>query len=441
VYAGFLSYTDYEIGRVINYLKQIDQLDNTLVFILIGDNGGSKEGTYTGTTGTTEKSQGDDIALLLSQYDKIGTEYTSPNYPLGWSQAANTPFRYWKSDANSEGATHNPLIVYYPKLIKEKGIRRQYAHVTDILPTTVKLAGVKIPEIINGYKQLPLSGVDFSYTISDANAATKHNIQYYELHGGRSIYKDGWKAEVYHPRNTFGETATTDINFIADFNKDKWELYNLNEDWTETTDLAAKNPEKLEELKALFDQEAVKNNVYPLHNYRSGIPAPVIKSKSIIYAGTTGKTRVNIGKGPVSITASVEINDKTTEGVIFANGGLTGGTSLFIKNGKLFYILNDGLKEITLTAPKPVTVGKYTIQIEFTDANKVSLHVNNEKAQEESITAKNKFLGSISSEGVSVGKDLNAPVTKAYTGTFKFTGTVTTIVVEQNPELSSIKTN
>lgn len=443
VYAGFLSYTDYEIGRVINYLKQNELLDNTLIFLMIGDNGASKEGTYTGTTGAGEKVQGEDITFLLSQYDKIGTEYTSPNYPLGWSQAANTPFRYWKSDANSEGGSHNPLIIHYPKAIKDKGgIRTQYAHVIDVLPTTVELTGIKIPEVINGYKQTPIQGISLAYSIVDAGAPTKHTVQYYELHGGRAIYKDGWKAEVYHPRNIFGEAGNKDINFNPpDFDKDKWELYNLNDDWTETNDLAAKYPQKLDELRALFDEEAVKNNVYPLRNYRAGVPLPEIKTKTVIYAGTTEKTRVNIGKGAVSITAAIELPDKTTEGVIFANGGLTGGTTLYIKNGKLFYTLTDGIKEITLTAPTLLATGKHNIKVEFTDASKVTLTVNDEKAQQETIGPKNKYLNSFASEGVSVGRDLNSPVTKTYKGTFRFTGIINKLVVEQNPELSAVKTS
>ena len=435
VYAGYLSYTDYEIGRIISYLRQIDQLDNTVIFLVIGDNGGSKEGTYTGTTGTAEKSQGDDIQFLLSQYDKIGTEYTNPNYPLGWSQATNTPFRYWKSDANSEGATHNPLIVHYPKGIKDKGtIRTQYGHVIDILPTTVELTGVKVPEQINGYPQRPIQGTSLNYSIVNPQAPTRHTIQYYELHGGRSIYKDGWKASVYHPRNTFGEAATTDVNFIADFSKDKWELYNLNEDWNETNNLADKNPQKLEELKTLFDSEATKYNVYPLKNYRAGVPSPVINPKSVIYEGTTVKTRVYIGKSAVSITANVEVADNNAEGVIFANGGLWGGTSLYIKNNKLQYTITDGIKEITLTSSSPLVTGKNTVKIEFTDASTVVLYLNNQQVAQESIGSKGKYLGSASSEGFSVGKDLNSPVTKIYAGTYPFNGKVKTLVIEQKGE-------
>ncbi|MBO9572052.1 MAG: sulfatase-like hydrolase/transferase [Chitinophagaceae bacterium] len=435
VYAAFLSYTDYEIGRVVNYLKEIDQLDNTAIFLIIGDNGGSKEGTYTGSVGigNAERSSGNDIKFLLSQYDKIGTEFSNPNYPLGWSQAANTPFRYWKSDANSEGATHNPLIVHYPNGIKDKGtIRTQYLHVTDIYPTTIELTGTQLKDNINGYAQLPFHGVSFVYTVTQPAAPTKHTQQYYELHGGRSIYKDGWKASVYHPRNIYRDSSNTDVNFTADFKRDKWELYNLNEDWNETNDLAAKNPQKLEELKALFDTEATKYNVYPLKNYGDGLRVPVIKPKTVIYEHTSNKTRVNIGKGQVIITANIELKDSKDEGVIFANGGLFGGSSLFIQNGKLNYFLNDGVEHIVLSSSQSLAVGKNAISIEYTESNSVILSVNGKKVAEEKISTRNKYLNSFAGEGVSVGRDLNSPVSKSYPAVFPFTGAVKTLIIEQS---------
>ncbi|HEY9046460.1 MAG TPA: sulfatase-like hydrolase/transferase [Ohtaekwangia sp.] len=433
-YAGFLSYTDSEIGRFISYLERIGQLDNTIVFLLIGDNGGSKEGSYTGTTGGSVTSQGHDINYLLNLYDKFGTAYVSQNYPLAWSQAANTPFRYWKSDVNAEGATHNPLIIHYPKGIQDKGaLRTQYGHVIDILPTTVEVTGVKIPEVINGYEQRPIHGTSLAYTFTDAGAATRHTLQYYELHGGRAIYKDGWKASVYHPRNTFGEAATQDIHFSpAPFEQDKWELYNLNEDWNETNDLAAKNPAKLEELKKLFDQEATKYNVYPLKSFREGLASPEVKERSIIYEGTTARTRVYTGKGAVNVTANVELTSDKDEGVIFSNGGLTGGTSLFVKSGTLYYILNDGLKETTLTAGH-VQKGIYVVRIDYTD-NLISIAVNGKEAAKQSIPARGKFTGTFSSDGISLGRDLNSPVTTAYTGIYPFTGVVRNLVIEQKLE-------
>jgi arylsulfatase A-like enzyme len=445
VYAGFLSYTDFEIGRVVNYLRDIDQLDNTAIFLIIGDNGGSKEGTYTGSIGIGrggEKSQGSDISFLLSQLDKFGTELTSENYPLGWSQAINTPFRYWKSDVNAEGATHNPLIVHYPKGLKAKGeLRTQYHHVTDLLPTVIEVANLKVPETINGYKQMPFNGTSLAYSFENASKSTTHTQQYYELHGGRAIYKDGWKASVYHPRNTFGE-KTTDRHFNpAPFDQDKWELYNLNEDWNETNDLAAKNPAKLEELKKLFDEEAKKNNVYPLKSYRDGLVEPEARAKAIVYEGTTVRTRIPLGEKAITLTANIEVKDANTQGVIFAAGGLTGGSVLYIKDGKLVYLLNNGVNEISLVYDKQLAAGAHNIRILYGNDDKLTFSVDNIEVGKESVQARGKYLNPIAGEGVSLARDLNSPVTKLYDGPFPFTGRVKSLVIEQEIESNLVKTS
>jgi len=268
IYAGYLTYTDFEVGRLINHLKEINQLDNTLVFIMIGDNGASKEGTLNGDVDRslanlvgktlTEK---ENIAYNLNKIGEIGTSAaTEGNYPLGWAQAANTPFKYWKQDANSEGGTHNPLIVFYPKGIKDKGgIRTQYSHVIDILPTTLDLTGVKVPEQIKGIKQDAIEGTSLAYSIDDAKAPTRHTLQYYYIFGSRSIYHDGWKAELAYPSSFITGNAQSQ----QPFDENAWELYNLNEDYTERIDLATKFPEKLAELKALFEDQAQSHKLYP----------------------------------------------------------------------------------------------------------------------------------------------------------------------------------
>jgi arylsulfatase len=268
IYAGYLTYTDFEVGRLINHLKETNQLDNTLVFIMIGDNGASKEGTLNGDVDRslanlvgktlTEK---ENIAYNLNKIGEIGTSAaTEGNYPLGWAQAANTPFKYWKQDANSEGGTHNPLIVFYPKGIKDKGgIRTQYSHVIDILPTTLDLTGVKVPEQIKGIKQDAIEGTSLAYSIDDAKAPTRHTLQYYYIFGSRSIYHDGWKAELAYPSSFITGNAQSQ----QPFDENAWELYNLNEDYTERIDLATKFPEKLAELKALFEDQAQSHKLYP----------------------------------------------------------------------------------------------------------------------------------------------------------------------------------
>lgn len=271
VYAGYLTYTDYQIGRLINYLREKNLLQNTLVYVILGDNGASKEGTTEGTieprtNSARTQSEAEYLKKNLADIDSIGTAGAQTNYPLGWAQAANTPFREWKTNADAEGGTHNPLIIFYPKLIKGKnGIRNQYSHVIDILPTTLELTGIEKPEYIKGIKQDSIEGTSLAYSIGDATAASRHKVQYYYIFGNRSIYADGWKAEAAHrPDNV-------DFNFTGNnppadksFDEDDWQLYNLKDDPTETNNLARKNPEKLEELKKLFDEQAKANHLYPL---------------------------------------------------------------------------------------------------------------------------------------------------------------------------------
>jgi arylsulfatase A-like enzyme len=271
VYAGYLTYTDYQIGRLISYLKENNLQENTVVYVIIGDNGASKEGTTEGsieprTNSQRVKSEADYLKTNLADIDSIGTAAATTNYPLGWAQAANTPFREWKQDADAEGGTHNPLIVFYPKGIKDKGaIRTQYGHVIDILPTTLEFTGIKAPEYIRGIKQDSIEGTSLVYSVDDAKAASKHVVQHYYIFGSRSIYYNGWKAEAAHrPDNIdydFSQGAP-----IADksFDDDVWQLYNLNDDFNERNDLAKKYPEKLAELKKVFDEQATINNLYPL---------------------------------------------------------------------------------------------------------------------------------------------------------------------------------
>ena len=265
VYAGYLTYTDFEVGRLINHLKQIGQLDNTLIFISIGDNGASKEGSLEGSidrsTLRKPSTEEDNVAYNLARIDKIGTpDAHAGNYPLGWAQAADTPFKYWKSDANSEGGTHNPLIVYWQKGIKDKGgIRTQYSHVIDLLPTTLDLIGIKAPDEVRGIKQQPIEGISFADSLNDANAPWHHTVQYYYIFGSRSIYDNGWKAELPFPNQVETQHVVTN----PPFDENAWELYNLNDDPTERIDLAKKYPEKLAQLKAEFEQQAQSHHLYP----------------------------------------------------------------------------------------------------------------------------------------------------------------------------------
>jgi len=292
LYAAYLTYTDHEVKRIIDELKKLNQLDNTAIFVMIGDNGASKEGTLNGDIDRSlvskPLSEEDNIKYNLANIDKIGKpEGIEVNYPLGWAQACNTPFRYWKQDANSEGGTHNPLIVFYPKGIAERGgLRNQYAHVIDILPTTLDIVGIKAPGYIKGIKQDSIQGISLAYSLTDAKAASRRKQQYYYIFGSRSMYKDGWKAAyAFQPKIRTGLTTTY---AVADTVHNDWQLYNLNEDFNELHDLSKKYPEKLKELKALFDEEATRNRLYPLITWddvidkiRKGVPMPRPSSEPV----------------------------------------------------------------------------------------------------------------------------------------------------------------
>jgi arylsulfatase len=286
VYAGYLTYTDHETERLVSYLKQSGQLDNTLIFVVIGDNGASKEGSQNGDIDRSilvnSQSEAETIKYNLNKIDEIGTpEGTEANYPLGWAQAANTPFKYWKQDANSEGGTRNPLIVFYPKGIKDKGgIRTQYSHVNDLLPTTLEYLGIKAPEYIKGIKQDTLQGTSLVYSFDNATAPTRHNLQYYYIFGSRSIYHNGWKAEALH-NTAFFNPSRNIADTARSYEKDKWELYNLDKDFNERIDLAAKYPEKLKELQALFDEQAKTNNIYPFIDWDDVFKQRIHKKSSV----------------------------------------------------------------------------------------------------------------------------------------------------------------
>ncbi|CAL1519664.1 arylsulfatase [Chitinophaga sp. MM2321] len=425
VYAGYLSQTDFEIGRLINYLEQIGQLDNTLVFVLVGDNGASQEGTQVGYVKQNNEDITDEQRLQknIENIGIIGTAEANTNYPLGWSMAANTPFRYYKRYANSEGGTHNPLIVRYPKLIKEPGgIRQQYSHVTDILPTTIELTGVKVPEKINGYEQAPFEGTSFAYSISDKEAPSRHTIQYYEISGARSIYKDGWKACAFHKAGT-------------DFSTDIWTLYHLAEDVNERIDLAPQYPDKLKQLQEAFDEEATKYNVFPLHERLPGSTRSSYYGREhvVLYPGISTVTHgPGFNKTSFSITADVVLPASGAEGVLLANGGRSGGFSLFVKNRKLYFAYNTGDKVFEInTGDAALPSGHVKLKAAHTydkeNGNGIALFINDRQVS--ALKTGHAALAS-SYEGLEVGRDISTPVSTQYAVPFAFTGTINQVDID-----------
>lgn len=433
VYAGFMSHTDHEIGRIVKHLKEIGQLDNTLIAVSIGDNGASKEGTFVGFVNSYDPSwtEAQILQQNIKDQDLIGTEFSKANYPLGWAAATNVPFRQWKTDANTEGGTRNPLIISYPDKIKDKGgIRNQYAHISDILPTTIELAGVKVPESINGVKQDPIEGISLAYSVNDAKAASRHKIQYYEVLGTRSVYKNGWKAGVLHKR---GE----------DFSKDVWELYNINEDFNERFNLAAKHPEKLKELQGVFDSLAAVYNIYPLKDGTGPIPTvgPSVfdgKEQVVLYPGLTSIVELAAPKlsgRSFAITADIDVPAEGSKGVLFSTGGFASGISLFILNNKPHFVYNNGVERYVIAADKTIAAGKSLVRFEFnfTDGKPSGsglgiLYINNEKVGEGKVgrTVNNLYAH----EGLNLGFDDLTTVADSYKAPFAFTGKLNKVILD-----------
>ncbi len=432
VYAGFLTQTDYEIGRVIKHLKKIGQLDNTLIFVSVGDNGASKEGTFVGFVNTFDPALTEEQTLQknIENIDLIGTEYSKANYPLGWAMAANTPFRQWKQDANTEGGTRNPLIVFYPKGIKDKGgIRNQYGHVIDVLPTTLELIQAKVPETINGYKQEPIEGVSLAYSINDAKAPSKHTTQYYEILGSRSIYKDGWKAGTLHKK---GEPFTSDV----------WELYNLNDDFNERNNLASANPEKLKELQALFNEQALKYNVFPLKDGTIPTFGPNAfdgKDLIVLYPGVATIVELaapQLKNKSFSLTADVEIPKAGVEGVLFSTGGRDGGTSFYVQGQKLNFVFNNSWATYTVTSSaSAVKPGHAELKFDFAyDGGKPgsgglgTLYINGVKVGEGRIEKTGSSI--FTHEGLNLGFDDLTTVSDTYKAPFPFSGILNKVTIE-----------
>lgn len=441
IYAGFLTHADYEFGRIVNYLKEIGEADNTVILVSIGDNGSShspEHGSLNGYISSLDEDK--QVAELYKNIDKLGTEHSFQDAPSGWTQATNTPFRLWKADPNSEGGTHQPLIVYYPNGGLKKGdIRGQYGHVIDIAPTIYELTGAKVPETIKGYVQKPLEGTSLVYSFKDAKAENRHKIQYYELFGKRAIVKDGWKASVFHKSG-------------SDFKQDVWELYNLNDDFNERINLAAKYPEKVKELQALFDQEAIKYNVFPLndnalgHSVGGRARSPFgLDKKVVLYAGIEQfltLTGPQFQNDPFSITADVNIKSASDEGVLFATGSEFEGLSLFIKNGKFVVAHNTGSIVKYLESATAVPVGKSKLKFEFNftppahgskdknaPAGTEAIYINDKKVGERNVVAAEGRIA-IYKDGIDVGADRNSPVTDRYQAPFNFTGKLNNVTIE-----------
>jgi len=368
VYAGFSEFTDAQVGRIIDYLQTTNQLDNTIIFYC-ADNGASGEGTPNGSVNENKFFNGfpDDLAENMKYLDVLGTPNTYNHFPTGWAVAFSTPFQMFKRYSQFSGGTCDPMVISWPKGIKAKGqVRNQYHHATDVVPTILDVAGLKMPEEYRGIKQYPLNGVSMRYSFDAADAPTTKKRQYYAMLGTRGIWQDGWKASALHaPTSGHGH-----------FDQDKWELFHVDEDRSESKNLADQQPDKLKELIDLWNQEAKDNFVLPLDDRKPieliAVPRPSFeppRDRYVYFPNTAGVPEgvaVNIRGRSYKIIANVDIGNDA-QGVIFAHGSRFGGHALFIKDGKLHYVYNFlGIKPEQDFVSGPLTPGKHSLGMEFT---------------------------------------------------------------------------
>jgi arylsulfatase len=434
VYAGFISQTDYEVGRVIQFIEQIGQLDNTLVVVLIGDNGAEGAGGEVGRflPNAPDATREQILDKYLKNLDLLGTELSSANYPDGWAAAANTPFRYYKGYPQYEGGTHNALIISYPQKIKDQGgIRHQYTYVSDILPTTIELAGAKVPTLVNGYPQEPLEGVSLAYAIEaeNKNLPERHTIQYHEMTSGYALYKDGWKASFPSKNDRYRRTLPKADKQV--------QLYHVREDFNELHDLAAQYPDKVKELADAFDAEAWKYNVYPLKETWETQNRNIFnqRNKVVLYAGaylSPFSVPYFIYRGSYTLSADVELENGKEQGVLLSSGGYLGGFSFYVKGGKPAFAYTAEGKTVELTSSQSLGKGKQILKVEIhqkpdSRSKSIALYVNGVKVGEQAFES---GYARHSTESLDVGSDVGTAVTSAYKAPFRFTGIINQVTLE-----------
>jgi len=352
VFAGYTAYTDAEIGRVIQAVEDMGKLDNTLIIYICGDNGTSPEGTLSGTPNQLTAYNGilslPEVEQMLN-YEAWGSDKTYPHMAVAWAWAFDTPFKWTKQVASHFGGTRQGLAIAWPGHIKDVGaIRTQFHHVIDIVPTILEATGIQAPVTVNGITQKPIEGVSMAYTFDQANAKapSKRNTQYFEMAGNRGIYHDGWMANTapFAPPWDLATGKLPDV--VTGY---QWELYNITEDFSQNNDLAAKNPEKLKELQALFLTEAAKYNVLPLDNtafVRLQTPRPSAVAGKTVFTYTGEHAGIPVGNAPdildkdYTITAEVTIPEGGAEGMIATLGGRFGGYGLYLLKGKPVFVYN-----------------------------------------------------------------------------------------------------
>jgi hypothetical protein len=442
VYAGFMEHTDHHVGRVIDALEELGLLDDTLVYVIIGDNGASAEGTPNGCFNELVVLNGaaglETVDFMTEHIDDFGTPKAYNHYSVAWAHAMDTPYQWTKQVASHWGGTRNGAIVHWPSRFKAKGeIRSQFHHVIDVAATVLDVAGLPEPSFVHGIQQMPLHGVSMAPSFADAAAPEVRETQYFEMFCNRGIYHKGWTAVTRH---------STPWAFHAElpaFNDDVWELYDTTTDWTQAHDLAAEHPDKLAELQRLFLIEAVKYNVLPLDDRRierfnsdlAGRPV-LVKGNSQILHGGMGRLAenavLNLKNKSHAVTAEIVVPDEGGHGVLVAQGGAFAGWSVYLHEGRPKYCHNlAGLQRFKVEAGTPVPPGEHQVRMEFDYAGgglgkggTATLFIDGDKVGEGPIGATVPMLYS-GDETCDVGYDSGTPVSDDYTSPdSRFNGTI-----------------
>jgi arylsulfatase A-like enzyme len=448
VYAGFLEHTDYHVGRVIDALEQLDVLDDTLVFYIIGDNGASAEGTLQGAFNEMANFNGEAAIetpeFMASKVGELGTPTSYNHYAVGWAWAMDTPYQWTKQVASHWGGTRNGTIVHWPRGIAGHGeTRSQFCHFIDIAPTILEAARIPEPTFVNGVQQSPMEGTSLLYSLNDAEAPERHDLQYFEMFGNRGIYYKGWSAVTKH--RTPWEMVKANLRAFDD---DIWELYDGSRDWSQAHDLASEMPDKLHELQRLWLIEAVKYNVLPIDDRSveranpdlAGRPQLITGSSQLLFPGMkrlSENSVVSIKNKSFSVTAQVTVPD-AAEGVIIAQGGHFGGWALYAKDGAARFVYNLlGMTEFVTEATRPIPAGEHQVRMEFAydggglgKGGTVTLFYDGDKVGEGRVEATQSLVFS-ADETTDIGEDFGMPVSSDYTGsTSRFNGKIDLVQID-----------
>jgi arylsulfatase A-like enzyme len=448
IYAGYLSQTDYNAGRVLDVIDKLGQLDNTLVIYICGDNGASGEGRIQGSYNELAMINmiPEDYKEILKQKDNLGTWKTHNHYPAAWAHAMNAPFQWVKTFASHYGGTANGMVVSWPTRIKDKGeIRSQWHHVIDIVPTLYEVTGIEQPSMVNGVAQKPIEGVSMAYSFNDPKAPSTHHTQYFEVFAHRGIYHNGWVACTTPP---YGGTWEDQTKFkrVDVIDSYKWELYNVDNDFSEAVNLADQYPDKLHDLQLLFYAEAAKYNVLPLDDSGSERTDPSLRPSltlgrtEFVYAGPV--KRIHEGSAPniknrsFRITADVVLPKGNEQGALVTQGGLSGGYALMFENGRPGFHYNiANVAHYSIVSKHALKPGKHTVVFDFKyDGGGIGkggtgmLSVDGKQVAQGRIDRTVPFRFSFD-ETFDVGEDTGTPVSVDYDVPFKFTGQIEKVVI------------